>query len=86
MARAEEGKQLDRAMNGPVDIFVDQWLDVGELALVDRAMQRARETPEAVLCHWVVPELGAWTANGPIGVLNDAGAGGCVSFNYWSLK
>ena len=37
----EEGKQLDRPVDGPVDIFVKQWLDVGELALVDRAMQRA---------------------------------------------
>jgi hypothetical protein len=38
-------------MDGPVDIIVDQSVDLVELALVDRAMQRARETPEAVLCH-----------------------------------
>jgi hypothetical protein len=39
-------------MNGPVDIFIDQGLNFPELALVDRAMQCARETPEAMLCHF----------------------------------
>ena len=52
-ARAEERKQVDRAIQRPLDVLVDQGLDISKLALVDRAMQRARETPETVLCHLI---------------------------------
>ncbi|MGY3426622.1 hypothetical protein ACVWZW_007126 [Bradyrhizobium sp. F1.13.4] len=51
LARAEERKHVDRAVERPLDVLVDQGLDVLEMPVVDRAMQRTRETPEAVLCH-----------------------------------
>ena len=51
VARAEERKQVDRAIDRPIDIVVDQGFEVFALAFVDGAMQGARKTPEAVLCH-----------------------------------
>jgi len=40
-ACAEEWKHVDRAMEGPFDVFVDQGFDITKLAFVDRAMHRA---------------------------------------------
>ncbi len=40
-ARAEKGKHVDRSIDRPIDILVDQGFEVCGLALVDRAMQRA---------------------------------------------
>ena len=40
-ARSEERKHVDRAIDRPIDVLVDQAFDVGVLALIDRAMQRA---------------------------------------------
>ncbi|GCC41590.1 hypothetical protein chiPu_0025829 [Chiloscyllium punctatum] len=51
-ARAEEGKQVDRSVDGPFDFVIEHQLDVCKLAFVDRAMQCARKTPEAMLCHF----------------------------------
>src|SRR5579862_5189396 len=51
MAGAEERKHIDRAVDGPFDIVVDQGFQIFMLAFVDRAMQCARETPETMLCH-----------------------------------
>jgi hypothetical protein len=36
---------------GPLDVVVDQGFEVFALAFVDRAIQRARKTPETVLRH-----------------------------------
>jgi hypothetical protein len=41
VARAEKGKHVDRSIDRPIDILVDQGFEVFGLALVDRAMQRA---------------------------------------------
>lgn len=38
---AEKRKHIDRAENRPIDVLVDQAFDIGVLALIDRAMQRA---------------------------------------------
>src|SRR4029453_15010602 len=51
-ARAEERKHVDRAIDRPVDVFVEQGFEIGGLAFFDPAMQWARKTPEAVLCHF----------------------------------
>src|SRR6266566_5639873 len=50
-ARAEKRKHVDRSVDGPFDVLVDQGFDLFKLAFVDRAMQCARKTPETVLCH-----------------------------------
>jgi len=57
-ARAEKRKHLDRAVDRPVDILVDQGVEVFDLAFVDGAMQRARKTPETMLCHVGFPKTG----------------------------
>jgi hypothetical protein len=49
----------------PIDILVDHVLEVMELALVDRAVQRARKAPEAVLCHSVFSQTGLQNSNRP---------------------
>src|SRR4051812_13582160 len=58
MPRAEERKHVDGPEDRPFDVLVDQRLEVVKLALVERGMQRARKTPEAVLCHVLSPETG----------------------------
>ena len=40
-ARAEERKHVDRPINRPIDLLVDQGFEVLGLAFVDGAMQRA---------------------------------------------
>jgi hypothetical protein len=40
-ARAEKRKHVDRSINRPIDILVDQGFEFFGLALVDGAMQRA---------------------------------------------
>src|SRR4051812_37759164 len=54
--RAEKWKHVDGPEDRPFDVLVDQRFEVVKLALVDRRMQRARKTPEAVLCHVLSPE------------------------------
>src|SRR5215471_13201989 len=49
--RPEKREHVDRSVDRPVDVIVKQGREVFELAFVDRAMNRTRETPEAVLCH-----------------------------------
>jgi hypothetical protein len=50
-ARAEKRKHVDRPVDRPFDVLVDQRREVLLLALIDRVMQGARKTPETVLCH-----------------------------------
>jgi NADPH-dependent glutamate synthase beta subunit-like oxidoreductase len=50
-AGAEERKHVDRTVDRPIDVLVDHGFEIVELVFVDRTMQRARERPEAVLCH-----------------------------------
>ena len=50
-ARAEKRKHVDRPVDRPIDVVVERGGKFVELAVVDRTMQRARKTPEAVLCH-----------------------------------
>src|SRR5216683_5161162 len=50
-ARAGKWKHVDRAVDRPIDVLVDQGFEVFKLAFVDRAMHSARKTPETVLCH-----------------------------------
>src|SRR4051794_18091385 len=71
-AAAEERKHVDRPVDRPFDVLIDQRLEVLALALVDRGMQRARKTPETVLCH--DGHLKTWegTAGGPKSVRDDA--------------
>ena len=40
-AGAEEWKHVDRAIDRPVDVFVDQGFEVFVAAFIDRAVQRA---------------------------------------------
>jgi hypothetical protein len=68
-AGAEKRKHVDRTVDRPLNILVDQIVEVVELALVDRAMQRARETPETVLCHCCLPKSGLQTATAFWGVI-----------------
>src|SRR6516164_5058982 len=63
--RAEKWKHVDRAMNRPIDVLVEQVGDILEPAFVDRAMERARKTPEIVLCHLLFPGLDVKTAAVP---------------------
>ena len=70
--RAEEWKQLDRAMNGPVDI-IDQGL-ISELAFVDRAMQCARNARGCALSFWSFLNCER-QAHRPCRRLNDTGRG-----------
>jgi hypothetical protein len=52
-------------MDRPIDLLVDQGVEVFELAFVDGAVERALKTPEAVLCHDSdFPELNLRSANG----------------------
>jgi hypothetical protein len=75
-ARAEERKHVDRAVDRPFDILIEQGFEIGGLAFIDRAMQRARKTPEAVLCHFsLVLENWLANSNGPVSVSVDAAAG-----------
>src|SRR5258707_5024816 len=64
-AHAEKWKHLDRAVDRPIDVLVDQGFEVFKLAFVDGAVYRARKTPEAVLCHAICfLNRIYWTANG----------------------
>src|SRR5215472_10327192 len=49
--RAEEGKHVDGSIDRPIDVVVEYRGKFVKLAFVDRTVQRARKTPEAVLCH-----------------------------------
>ena len=40
-AGAEKRKHVDRPIDGPIDVLVDQGFEVFELALVEREMERA---------------------------------------------
>jgi hypothetical protein len=51
-ARAEERIHVDRSIDRPVDVLVEHGFEIGGLAFIDRAMQRARKTPETMLCHF----------------------------------
>src|SRR6185436_14893448 len=51
-ARAEERVHVDRSIDRPVDVLVEHGFEIGGLAFIDRAMQRARKTPETMLCHF----------------------------------
>ena len=53
LARAEERKHVDRAIDRPIDVLVEQGFEIGGLAFIDRTMQRARKTPETMLCHLI---------------------------------
>ena len=55
LARSEKRKHVDRAIDRPIDVLVEQGFEIGGLAFVDRAMQRARKTPETMLCHLIGP-------------------------------
>src|SRR4051812_5456599 len=57
-SRAEERVHVDRSIDRPIDVLVEQGFEIGGLALIDRAMKRARKTPETMLCHfWLVLEI-----------------------------
>jgi hypothetical protein len=66
----------------PIDVLVDHVLEVIELALVDRAVQRARKTPEAVLCHsvlsqnWIAKQQPAISG----AIIGDARRGCCTHY------
>jgi len=51
LPRTEERKHVDRAIDRPIDILIEDGFNILELALVDRALQCTRETPETMLCH-----------------------------------
>ena len=72
LARAEERKHVDRAVDRPIDVFVEQGFEIGGLAFIDRTMQRARKTPETVLCHLIWSSKLISNGDGPGGVRIDA--------------
>ena len=70
VARAEKWKHVDRPMDRPLDVVVDQGFEVFALAFIDRAIQRARKTPETVLRHdvrfpkldWLLSKRPCWAS------------------------
>lgn len=53
--RAKKGEHIDRAVDGPIDILVQDRSKLIGSAFAERAMKYARETPEAMLCHLLTP-------------------------------